>query len=210
MDGRRRVPFILLGLLTVLAAAGLFFGLRWSPPGGNVIMQNATAATYGAPVGSTSFAFDLVSAVSANGTAGVISQVRQVKFNPPSSLVVQLTQPQVEPPKAAPVKTISSVISEYAEATLGSGHWVQHGSELTRTESLVTYTDRVTPGQTPLRGTVYESAIVRNGYLVYVGLRVVIPAQSVPSGQTVAGSVLRQAYLLLRIDGRPAPAANLP
>src|SRR5580704_11880779 len=95
MEARRRVPTILLGLLTLLAGGAVAVGLFNSPTTASVAVANATAQTYGAPLGSTSFTLDITVNVSALGTKGEISQVRRVVYTLPPHMVVYQTVPSL-------------------------------------------------------------------------------------------------------------------
>ena len=57
-------------------------GASSAPSGATLTVQNASARTFGTPTGSTSFAMDLINTVSAGGSKGTVSQVRQVDYRP--------------------------------------------------------------------------------------------------------------------------------
>ena len=53
-------------------------GASSAPSGATLTVQNGSSPTFGIPTGSTSFAMDLVNTLSAGGSNGTVSQVRQV------------------------------------------------------------------------------------------------------------------------------------
>jgi hypothetical protein len=207
MEGRRLVPAILLGLMTLLAGGAVVLGLRNSPTTASVAVDNATVQTYGAPLGSVSFTLDITVNVSALGTKGVISQVRRVVYGPPSHMVVYQTVPTVRRLGTIPDDGIKEAIGEYARASNGPTAWTHHGDLLRRTETLAEFTKRVTPGKPLPRGTVYETAEVRHGYLVLFTVRAVVPRQQVQGGGTASGGVINESYRILSVGGKAIPRA---
>ncbi len=203
MHGRGSIPHILLGLLTALTGGAIALSLLTGPPGANVILQNATAATYGSPLGTTSFTLNLASSVSTSGTSGFITQTRRVVYAPSDGMIVYQTQPTVKRLGRVPKDGISTVLIQYAAVTGGPSDWTQSGTHLIRTETLGAFSRRVS-GQIPAaHGMVHETAVVRGGYLVEVTLNVVVPRQ-----QAAPGDVINQTYRILRVNGQAAPALS--
>lgn len=192
----------LLGLMTALAGGAVAWGLLASPTTASIAVANATTQTYGAPLGSVSFTLDITVNVSALGTKGVISQVRRVVFSPPSHMVVYQTVPSAKRLGTIPGDGIRVAIDEYARASAGAATWTHHGTVLRRTETLADFTRRVTPGKPLPRGTVYETADVRNGYLVLFAVRAVVPRQQVQGGGTASGGVIDESYRIVSDDGK--------
>jgi hypothetical protein len=205
MERRRYIPLFLLGVLAVGTAVFAVIGLRSGPPSGNIEAENATAATFGSPIGTTSFNMDLISTVSSGSGSGVLSQERAVAFRRPAYMVVFQVKPQLKILGTEPKAAVPGDIEKYALITGGSGAWVAHGTTLTRTESLQTFSTRVPPKK-PEHGTVYETLEVRDGYLVNVYLRVVVPRQSLGDDQFAPNSVVGETFKLLTINGKKVSA----
>jgi len=205
MGGRRLVPVTLLGLMTLLAAGAVAWGLKASPTTASVAVDNATVQTYGAPLGSVPFTLEITVNVSALGTPGVISQVRRVVFSPPSHMVVYQTAPIAKNLGMQSENHLRDALRQYAVQSAGSG-WTHDGVGLWRTESLADYTKRVTPGRPLPKGRVYETAEVRNGYLVLFTVRAVVPRQQVQSGGTASGGVTEESYRVVSDNGKVLPS----
>jgi hypothetical protein len=207
MVGRRYIPLILLGVLIVLT--GLFAGLavHTAPPSGDIAAENAAAATFDSPLGSHSLTLDLTNTVSAGGHSGVLRLVRRITYVPPARMVVYETHPRLERLGTVRGDRIIGSLSGYAGYVGGSATWVHQGSALTRTESLSTFTRRVSHTAAP-RGNVYESIDVRDGYLVYLRIKVVLPSQRLSSGQSATGGVIGETLQIVSINGHAAPALS--
>jgi hypothetical protein len=206
MGGRRLIPLTLLGVMTLLIAGAGVWGQLRSPDGATITVQNATAATYGEPLGSTSFTMDLASNVSASGTKGFISSTRRVLYISPNDMVVAQTKPVLGLPQRQSKAQTREALKQYGAVTGGVIPWAHSGKALTRTESFTTFSARVTPGEQVADGTVHESVVIRGGYLVLISLRVLVPRQTLSDGAVAPGGVVTQTYRFLRINGRPAPA----
>jgi hypothetical protein len=187
--------------LTLLAGGAAVWGQLIGPDGATIAVQNATAATYGDPTGSTSFTLDLQSCVSSNGTSGCIAQTRRITYVPPKSMVVYQTQPSRQRLGTVPPAGIAFTLAQYVRVTVGGSPWAHSGTKLTRTETLAAYSHRVTMTKAAT-GKVYETATVRNGYLVSVKLKVVVHTQTLHNGQVYPGFVINQTYQIVRINGR--------
>jgi hypothetical protein len=198
---------ILLAVLIVLTALFAALAVGMEPPSGDIAVQNAAAATFGSPLGSHSLTLDLTNTVSAGGGSGVLRLVRRITYVPPASMVVDETLPSFKRLGTVPADRIIGSLGTYAAYVGGSATWVHHGSALTRTESLVTFTRRTSHTASP-RGKVYESVDVLGGYLVYLQLKVIVPKQTLSSGETAEGGVIGETLRIVSIDGHAAPAVN--
>jgi hypothetical protein len=205
MGGRRHIPLTLLGLLTLLAGGGAVWAQLDGPDGATITVQNATAATYGDPPGSTSFTLDLMSCVKSGGTSGCIAQTRRISYVPGRYMVVYQTQPSRKLLGTVPPAGIAFTVGQYVRVPGGSSPWAHAGTTLTRTETLAAFSHRVTMSKAAT-GKVYETAVVRNGYLVSVRLKVVVRTQVLPNGQEYLGFVINQTYRIVRVNGKPTPA----
>ena len=88
MPRRNLIPLVLLAVLGLGALGFAVLGASSAPSGATLTVQNSSVRTFGTPTGSTSFAMDLVNTISAGGTKGTISQVRQVDYKPPNRMSV--------------------------------------------------------------------------------------------------------------------------
>jgi len=204
---RSRIPLGLLAILTILTALVAVLGLRASPTGAQLVVENGNTSTFGDPVGTVPFQLVLTSSVSAGKGTGVISQRRVIDYENPTRMVVTRTSYPAKRLGVLGPAAIASVLKSYSTVVGGRGHWVSHGSVYERTETLDTFSMRVSHMHS-YRGTVYETAIVRQNLLVYVKLRVVVPEQTLAGGQTISKGDIGEVYQLERINGHPAPADN--
>ena len=88
MPRRNLIPLVLLAALGLGTLGFAVLGASAAPSGATLPVQNASVRAFGTPTGSTSFAMDLVNTLSAGGTKGTVSQVRQVDFTPPDRMAV--------------------------------------------------------------------------------------------------------------------------
>jgi hypothetical protein len=204
MHARRFIPRIILALLTLLAAGAIAVGLHDSTPSVNSTMANATAATYGAPLGVHSFSLDLTNSVSSGNGTGFISQVRRIDYSPTDGLTVFQTSPSTKVLGVLTAHNAQGVLASYAADTAGDAAWTQNGTRFTRTESLTSFSRRVHQQSSP-HGTMYEHATVRDGVLVSLSLRAVFPRQRLASGKIAAAEIEGETFTLLKINGRTAP-----
>jgi hypothetical protein len=204
MGGRRIIPLVQLGLLTALSVGALVLGLTRSPPSGDVIMANATANTFGSPLGTESLVMDLTYTVSSGPGGGVLTQVRRINFTAPGHMVVHQTQPSAKLLGTVPANKIVPTLRGYAKVTGGSTTWVAHADRLNRTESLQTFTRRVSAQLSP-RGTVQETADIHDGAFVFVHLKVIVPSQTLADGQTVEAEIIGETLQLRSLNGHPVP-----
>jgi len=209
---RNLVPLALLAVLTLAAAGFAVLGASSAPSGATVTVQNASTETFGSPSGSTSFAMDLVSTLSAGAGTGTVAQVRLVAYVPPERMAVyQVAAQQTRLLAVLDPAAISCALSAYTAIVGGSTPWIAGGGAFTRTESLADYSARVprtsgatcTPHAAPVHGQVLEKAVVRAGYLVSVRLTVVVPPQRLSNGTAAAHGAEGEALVLLRINGTP-------
>jgi hypothetical protein len=207
VNRRRFIPLALVGVLAVLTAVFAVLGFTGGPPGADLAVQNATAATFGAPLGSQSFSVQLNNTVSSGKGGGTLSQTRLINYTPPDRMVVYLVAPSKKLLGTLDRDAIERTLTQYAAVTTGSTPWIRVGSHFTRVESLQVYEARV-PKQPSLSGKVFETAVVRDGYLVDVNLHVVIPNQTTSAGRKATGGVDGESFHLLEIDGKVAPAVT--
>jgi hypothetical protein len=207
---RNLIPLALLAALGLGTLAFAVLGASSAPSGATLTVQNASARTFGSPTGSTSFSMDLINTISAGGSNGTISQVRQIDYVPPSRMTVY--QEVGSTSKLLAVLSPSAIacsLSTYTAIVGGSTPWTGNGTAYVRTETLADYDARVPhatatscePQPTSVRGQVEEKAAVRTGYLLGVRLTVVVPAQTLPNGKPAANGVEEQALVMLEIDG---------
>lgn len=217
MPRRNLIPLALLAVLGVGALAFAVLGASSAPSGATLTVQNGSVRTFGTPTGSTSFSMDLVNTISAGGTQGTVSQVRQVNYTPPARMSVY--QEAGSSSKLIAVLTPSAIacsLSTYTAIVGGSTSWTKSGAAFVRTETLSDYDARVpaasatscAPRDTTVHGTVKERAAVRAGYLVGVRLTVVVPPQTLANGQRAANGVENQALVMLEINGTRTAALH--
>ena len=210
MPRRNLIPLALLALLALGTLAFAVLGASSAPSGATLTVQNASVRTFGTPTGSTSFGMDLVNTISAGGSNGTVSQVRQINYTPPSRMTV--SQVAGSSSKLIAVLSPSAIacsLSIYTAIVGGSTPWTPSGTAFVRTETLVAYNARVPhaaatscePRSTSVQGQVKERAAVRAGYLVGVRLTVVVPPQTLPNGRRAASGVEDQSLVLLEING---------
>jgi hypothetical protein len=209
---RNLIPLLLLAVLGVGALGFAVLGASSAPSGATLEVQNGSARTFGTPTGSTSFAMDLVNTISAGGSKGTISQVRQVVYKPPNRMsVYQVVGNTSKLIQVASPSTIPCTLSTYTAIVGGPTPWTPSGKAFVRTETLAGYDARVpvstattcSPRASDVQGTVKERAAVKDGYLLGVRLTVVVPPQKMANGQPATTGVENQALVLLEINGTP-------
>jgi hypothetical protein len=172
-------------------------------------VQNATAATFGYPTGSNSFTVELTSVVSSGPGTGSISQTRVIRFTPPSRMAVYSKGPNGSRLGSLNGAAATSALGSYVAIVGGPVDWVQHGSDFTRTERLVPFAARVKPQSATLSttatGTVYETAYVMDGLLVYLSVKLVVDRQTLANGSATTGGVESQTFHFIGIGGHAAP-----
>lgn len=210
MPRRNLVPLVLLAALGVGTLGFAVLGASSAPSGATLTVQNSSVRTFGTPTGSTSFAMDLVNTISAGGSKGTISQIRQVDYKPPDRMSVYQEVGSSSQLKAVLTPSaIACSLSTYTAIVGGDTPWTASGTAFVRTETLATYDARVPaatdttcqPRATTVKGTVQERAAVHGGYLVGVRLIVVVPPQTLANGQRAASGVENQALVLLELNG---------
>lgn len=210
MPHRNLIPLVLLAILAVGTLGFAVLGASSAPSGATLAVQNGSTRTFGTPTGSTSFAMDLVNTISAGGSKGTISQVRQVVYKPPHRMAVYQEVGSSSKLIALPrPSTIPCTLSAYTAIVGGSTPWTPSGKAFVRTETLAAYDARVpvstattcAPRASTVQGTVRERAAVSAGYLLGVRLTVVVPAQTLANGQRATSGVENQALVLLAING---------
>jgi hypothetical protein len=207
---RNLLPLVLLAVLGLGGLAFAVLGASSAPSGATLTVQNGSTRTFGTPTGSTSFTMDLVNTISAGGSKGTISQVRQVDYKAPSRMTVyQETGSSSKLIAVLPPAGVTCSLSTYTAIVGGSTPWTPSGTAFVRTETLAAYDARVpaatttscVPRSSTVQGTIKERAAVRGGFLVGVRLTVVVPPQTLQNGQRAANGVENQALVLLQIDG---------
>jgi hypothetical protein len=195
---RNLIPQAFLGVLTVLSLGAVVLAASETPNAASEAVQTATTATFGSPLGSQSISLNIESNVSAGQGSGILTQILKIKFETPNTMTVyRATAPVANLGSVRPQRIVGT-LARYAAITAGSAPWTEHGSQYTRTESLIPFYQRVYQ-KTSLPGTVYESAIVQNGYLVDIHFNVVVRHQN---------SSVSQTYRIVSIGGKPVPAVN--
>lgn len=219
MPRRNLIPVVLLAVLGLGGLGFAVLGASSAPSGATLAVQNGSARTFGTPTGSTSFVMDLVNTISAGGSNGTISQVRQVDYRPPARMTVyQETRSGSKRIAVLGPSAIACSLSTYTAIVGGSTPWTPSGTAFVRTETLAAYDARVpaatdatcVPGTSTVKGTVTERAAVRGGFLVGVRLTVVVPPQKMQNGQAAASGVENQALVLLQINGTRTSALATP
>ncbi len=212
MPRRNLIPLVLLAVLALATLGFAVLGASSAPSGATLAVQNASTETFGSPTGSTSFAMDLVSTLSAGAGSGTLTQVRLIGYVPPQHMAVyQVAAGSTRLLAVLDPAAVTCALSEYTAIVGGTTPWTANGSGYTRTESLAAYSARVPrttttscePHPTSVRGQVLERAVVRSGYLVSVRLTVVVPPQRLSNGTEAAHGAEGEALVLLRINGTP-------
>jgi hypothetical protein len=214
---RNLLPLVLLAILGIGALGFAVLGASSAPSGATLTVQNGSIRTFGTPTGSNSFAMDLVNTISAGGSRGTASQVRQVAYTPPASMrVYQVTGTSSNLIAVLTPSAIACSLSTYTAIVGGSTPWTSSGAAFVRTETLADYDARVPaatattcePRASTVRGTVKERAAVRAGYLIGVRLTVVVPPQTLANGRRAAHGVENQALIMLEINGTRTAALH--
>lgn len=212
MARRNGIPVILLAVLTALTAVFALIGVLSAPDSATLTVQNGTAETFGSPLGANSFSMNLTSQISAGPGTGTLSQTRLIKYVPPSHLAVYRTGPPVSFLGTVSRTAIEPALASYAAIVAGSTLWIHQGSRFVRTESLKAFVNRVRPPSnvpvTTAKGKVFETAIVRRGYLVYLKTSLRVQNQTLAGGTPAVSGVEGTVIQLLQINGRTAPGIN--
>jgi hypothetical protein len=207
---RNIIPLALLAVLALGTLAFAVLGASSAPSGATLTVQNASVRTFGTPTGSTSFGMDLVNTISAGGSNGTVSQVRQINYTPPSRMTVsQIAGSNSKVIAVLSPSAISCSLSAYTAIVGGSTPWTPSGKAYVRTETLAAYDARVPratatscePQTTSVQGQIEERAAVQAGYMVGVRLTVVVPPQTLPNGKRAANGVEDQTLVILEING---------
>jgi hypothetical protein len=207
---RNLVPLALLAVLVVLTAVFAVLGTASAPSGATTTVQNASGRTFGPDV-TTSFVMNLVDSPPATG-ANAGSQVRQVRYVPPSRMAVYQVGSSNSLLAVLSPAAVACALSEYGAIVGGSTPWTTSGGAFVRTESLADYSARIpsvtatsscAPSPTTAQGQVREKVVVRGGYLVGVRLTVVVPPQRLANGTPVAHGTQGDALIVTRINGTP-------
>ena len=190
MPRRNLIPIVLLAVLVVLTAFFAVVGARKAPTATTIQVQNAADKTFGTPTGANSWIMELVISVNvglgtANGTTA-----RIIDYRAPDRMVIyDLSGSSLRPEGVVQQPAVSCLLSSYVAMRQGQASWQQKGGTFTRTESLSDYSARVpqpnesnceavantTPGQ------VYQTAVIRSGYVVRFEAVIVAPTHGTQS-----------------------------
>jgi hypothetical protein len=207
MPRRNLIPLMLLAVLVVGTAVFAVVGQTSAPKASTITVENATAKTFGSPTGSTSFLMDLVNTLSAGPKAGTLSQTRLLDYVAPDRLLIYPVGTKSRVPTILHQPAISCALSAYTAMVQGPTAWNANGETYTRTESLADYTARVprTGGTTcepqalTAQGNVDETVVIRSGYLVAARFRIVVPPQTLHSGQTASHGIEGETLVFIQI-----------
>lgn len=202
---------VILAVLVASTAVFAVLGASAEPNVTTLTVQNATEMTFGSPTGATSFVMDLINTSASGPKAGTLSQEHLVDYIAPDRLVIYSVGTASKVPTVLQQPAISCALTAYTAMVQGAQSWNAKGDTYTRTESLATYTARVphTSGATcapqviNARGNVDETVIIRSGYLLAARVRIVVPAQTLSSGQVAAHGVEGETLLFIEIGGVP-------
>jgi hypothetical protein len=209
MPRRNLIPLALLAVLAVGTAVFAVIGQTSAPKASTITVQNASAQTFGTPTGNTSFLMDLVNTVSSGPKAGTVSQARLLDYVAPNRLVVYPVGTKSKVPSVLHQPAIACALSAYTAMVGGPTPWSAKGDTYTRTETLAVYTARVprtggttcAPQVVHAQGNVDETVVIRSGYLVAARERIVVPPQTLSSGQKAAHGVAGETLVFIQIGG---------
>jgi hypothetical protein len=215
MPRRHLVPLVLVAALAVFALLFAFIGASAAPDSATLIVQNATAQTFGSPTGTTTFSLSLVDSIAVAANTANISQTRLITYRPYRMAVYQVGSSSSKLIALLGTRGSHCALTSYTAIIGGTTPWKPSGYDTyTRTESLADYSSRVPYASnsscvsrpSTVRGTVGESATVKSGYLTNLRLLVVVPPQRNANGTQAAHGVEGESLNLLKINGtRPSP-----
>ncbi len=207
MPRRNLIPFALLAVLTVGAVVFAVIGFAGAPTATTISVQNATAATFGSPTGSTSFLMDLVNTLSSGPQSGTLSQEHVVDFVAPdrmriypvgtsSKTVIVLHQP-----------AISCALSAYTAMVQGPTAWTPKKTRTPGPRPWPTTPPgcraragrRASRRPSPRAARWTRRSIIRSGYLVAARVRIVVPPQTLSNGRTAAHGVETETLVFIEI-----------
>jgi len=208
MPRRNFIPLALLAVLAVLTVLFAALGASASPSAATLSVQNATAATFGSPTGSTSFTMYLIYTSTMGPGSATVSATRILDYVPPDRMAVYQARPRHLLAVLGPA-SIDCALSTYTAIVGGSTPWTNEGAYYQREETLAAYSTRVPqpvgetcqPAPSPLHGQVFETAVLRGGYLVELRTTVVIPPQPVNGGTQTVRGMEDEELVLLEING---------
>jgi hypothetical protein len=209
MPRRNLIPIALLAVLTIGALVFAVIGFAGAPSATTINVQNATETTFGSPTGSTSFLMDLVSTLSSGSQSGTLSQEHVVDFVAPDLIKVAPVGTRSKTVVVLHQPAVSCALNAYTAMLQGPTAWTQKKDTYTRIETVAAYSARVPrqvgtscePQPVSASGQVYESAVIRSGYLVAARVRIVVPAQTLSNGRTAAHGVETQTMIFIEIGG---------
>ncbi len=209
MPRRNLIPLLILAVLAAGSAVFAVIGAASAPNATTIVVQNATAKTFGSPTGTNSFVMSLVNTLSAGPKTGTLSQTRLLDYIPPDRMVIYPVGTKSKTPAVLSEPAIACALSAYTAMLQGPTAWTAKGNNYTRTETLADYTARVprTGGATSAphvltaQGNVDETVIIRSGYLVAAGVRVVVPPQTLRSGQAATHGIEGETLVFIQIGG---------
>ncbi len=211
MPRRNLIPLALLAVLAIGAGVFAVVGFVGAPNATTITVQNATATTFGSPPGSTSFLMDLVSTLSSGATTGTLKEQHLIDFTTPDQMKVIPVGTSSKTATELQEPAISCALHAYTAMLQGSASWNKKNDTYTRTESVADYSARVPssggtscePQPVNARGQVFETAVIRSGYLVASRVRIVVPPQTLSNGRSAAHGVESQTMIFIEIGGVP-------
>ncbi len=213
MRHRSLIPLAILAVLGVGTAVFAVIGFLAAPNVTNIDVQNGTEKTFGSPTGSTPFLVDLVTTIANSPSSGAITQQRLVDYLPPDRMVVYDVGSTTKIAGIVRQPGINCVLNSYTAMVQGSTTWNQKGETYTRTESLADYSARVPRTsasgnscqavQSTAQGQVFETVILRSGYLVAARERIVVPRQNLANGHPATNGVQGETLVFIEIGGVP-------
>jgi hypothetical protein len=214
MPRRNVIPLVLLAVLGVLTALFAALAVSASPGSATVTVQNASGATFGSPTGAASFSMNLINTLSSGPNTGTLTQARLIDYVPPDRMAVYQAGPRRTLLAVLSPAAVTCALSGYGTIVGGTTPWTAEGTGFGRTESLMTYSARVPhpvgrtcePKPTPVHGQVFETAVVKGGYLVNLHLTIVVPPQTLDDGTQAAHGIEGETLQLLQVNGTPTSA----
>ena len=202
MAPHRIVPIVLLSVLGLLTLVFAVVALSQAPNSADLAVHNGTDETFS----SNQFTIQLTD-IRSSGSGTAQSSVRLIDYNGPNTILVYTLDPTRHLVATVHGGGVVTAISQYAALTGGSTGWVRHGSHFDRSESIQAYAARLNQ-KTVTTGTVAETAVVRDGYLVADDLVLHINSAQLSNGQTAQGGTAQEILHVLRINGAKAPAVS--
>ena len=202
MAPHRIVPILLLSVLGLLTVIFAVVALSQAPNSADLAVHNGTDETFS----SQQFTIELTD-IRSSGAGTTQSNVRLIDYTGPNTILVYSLAPSRHLVATVHGGGVVTAINQYAALTGGSTGWVRHGSHFDRSESIQAYAIRLKQ-KTVTTGTVAETAVVRDGYLVADNLVLHINSARLSSGQIAEGGTAQEILHVVRINGAKAPAVS--